>query len=147
MTSPVELTDQNDELTRYLFSSSEYRRSPDRPKERAFMPPPDGNFSVFITNDLPEGEIWDIGITVLRGRSPRRLHGRADIRLGAILAQELRGIRDDRPERHVTVVGWPPAAEKERVKSIAQQLANAASAVLLDEPLAAPDVSAGRPRD
>lgn len=97
-----------------------------RVKENAFHPPSDGALSVFVIDGLPSDEdVHAIGRTHV-SKPDKRCKGYAEIGIVNFTQQKLSFARDDNPERHGTVKGWP--IEKDFMKSIAQQLA--AEAVL-----------------
>lgn len=102
------------------------------------MPPEDNRLSTSIVTDLAEADILEIGKVALRKHRQGRLYGRAEVDLRAILSQGLKAYRDDRPARHVNVVGWPPH-DKAKVKSIAIELSSHASLKLLPTPIARTD--------
>lgn len=100
------------------------------------MPPPDLQLSVYLITDMSADDIWGVGKGVLTQHPQLRLYGRADINVGVVHAQKLKAFRDDDPPRHVNVVGWPSYSDgKDLLKSIAQELARAASLTLLSTPL------------
>lgn len=100
------------------------------------MPPPDLELSVYLITDLPNTAVWELGKRVLDEHPQPRLYGKADVTVGAVHDQKLKAFRDDDPARHVNVVGWPSYADgKDRVKSIAQELARNASLTLLSTPI------------
>ena len=96
----------------------------------AFMPPPDRELSTFNVDGLTDTQIWPLGEAVRLERAVERMYGRAELPVSAVLAQDLKAIRDDNPPRHVIVVGWPtdpdPAVEKARHKLKALELARLA---------------------
>jgi len=107
------------------------------------MPPPDLRLSVYVISELPDASIWTLGRDVLSKHPRPRLYGRADIAISAVHGQELKAFRDDDPYRHVNVVGWPSYVDgKDRIKSIAQELARSASLRLLSTPMSKQDQNA-----
>ena len=58
----------------------------------------------------------------------KTLHGRADIQLDSFLDADLQIEPDNEPPRHANIIGWPD--EKEKQKSIAQELAARSSLIL-----------------
>lgn len=107
-------------LSRFILESS--RMSGGRVNHRAFLPPPDLELSTFNIDELAETEIWGLGDRVRNEQRKERLHGRADLRAQSVYDAQLRPLRDDRPFRHVVIVGWP---EKPLQKNKAQLLAAA----------------------
>lgn len=112
-------------LTRFVLESS--RLSAGRVNHRAFLPPPDLQLSTFNITDLASSDIWVIGEVVRSEQMKERLYGRADLLAESVYAVDLRAVRDDRPLRHVLIVGWP--TEKAQQKNKAQLLAAASAFV------------------
>lgn len=134
----VELTDREDVLARYLFQKGHFRADRDEVRFQAFMPPPDFKLSTFHINRLSESDILQIGRSVLAEtvRQDATLYGHAELRVEFVRAQKLKAIRDDDPQRHTNVVGWPDdPMDKSTVKNIAQELASKAQLRLLPIPL------------
>jgi hypothetical protein len=107
-------------LSRFILESS--RISGGQVNHRAFLPPPDLELSTFNIDELAETEIWTLGHRVRTEQGKQRLHGRAVLRAKSVYDAQLRPLRDDRPFRHVVIVGWP---EKPLQKNKAQLLAAA----------------------
>ena len=114
-------------IARYITSSHWFARSKNLVKPQAFMPPPDFKLSVFRIDNLPEPEIWEIGLKKVVSKMPqdKNLHGRADIQALNISNSNLQIDPDNKPRRHANIIGWPEL--KEEQKSIAQELAAKAS--------------------
>jgi hypothetical protein len=112
-------------LSRFILQSNKI--SGDRPNHRAFMPPPDLELSTFNIDDLSDRDIWRIGDAVRAEQHKENLYGRADLLAKSVYDVKLRAVRDDRPPRHVVVVGWPD--DKAQQKNRAQLLAAASSYV------------------
>lgn len=107
-------------LTRYILSDRYYSASTNTVKYRAFMPirNPDTSVletSVYRISSLEDHEIWSIGETVESQRPGRRLHGRADVILSAVIDQDLNVDPDDSPSRHANIRGWPEEQSKQRL--------------------------------
>lgn len=133
----VELVDPADVLSRFLFHKNHFKRLETRARPEAFMPPPhDLQLSTFLTTGMTPSRTWQLGKDVLAFHPQPQLHGRADIDVRSVQSQKLKAIRDDNPDRHVNVVGWPSYSdEKDRVKSIAQELARGSRLTLLPTPI------------
>jgi hypothetical protein len=113
-------------LARYILESS--RISSGKVNHRAFMPPPDLELSTYNIDGLGIEEIWTIGERVrMEQASDKTLYGRADLLAKAAYDAGLRPVRDDRPPRHVAIVGWQP--DKAHQKARAQLLAAASTYV------------------
>lgn len=131
-----ELNNPDDLLARFLFSQKHFKQTQSRATPDAFMPPKDLQLSVSLISGLLANAVWDLGKGVLAQHPQPHLYGRADINVAAVHAQKLKAFRDDDPPRHVNVVGWPSYSEgKDVIKSIAQELARAATLTLLPTPL------------
>lgn len=113
-------------LARYILERS--RISAGTVNHRAFMPPQDLELSTFNIDRLSVDEIWSIGDRVgAEQASGKTVLGRADLLAKSVYDVDLRPVRDDRPPRHVVIVGWP---EKAHHKAKAQLLAAASKLVL-----------------
>lgn len=131
------MADPTDVLSRFLFQTNHFSRAENRAFPDAFMPPPDLQLSTFFTTGMPPIEIWQIGRHALASHPRPRLYGHADIDVGSIHSQKLKAFRDDDPDRHVNVMGWPSYSDgKDLIKSIAQELARGSRLVLLPTPIA-----------
>jgi hypothetical protein len=116
-------------LSRFLTQSNHYKG--EKATYKAFLPPPDLEFSVFHTDGLEPPEVREVARqhllpTLQAGRS---VYGHADLEVAIYEGQHLTATRDDNPERHTAVTGWPAgtADDKEAHKEIALELADAAS--------------------
>ena len=85
------------------------------------MPPPDGELSVFVTDGLSgDDEIHDLGRAHV-SKPTKKCKGFAEIGVPNVTRHNLAVTRDDDPERHAIVTGWP--VDKHFQKSLAQQMA------------------------
>jgi hypothetical protein len=91
---------------------------------RAFLPPPDLELSTFNIDSLADEGVWRIGEDVRRESGRADLLGRADFLASAAYDTGLIPLRDDRPPRHVVIVGWRPDKADQKIK--AQRLAASA---------------------
>lgn len=79
------------------------------------------------TDGLPEEAIWNLGEAVVGAVSGRLIRARGDVVARHIRASRL-GVwsleigPDVPPPRHARVIGWPPVAERDVRKNLAQQL-------------------------
>ena len=114
-------------LARFITSKRWYSIQKSIVKPQAFMPPPNLQLSIFRIKDLKDPEIWEIGIKQVfeKMKQPKNLHGRADIKAVDIFDVDLQIEPDNPPPRHANIINWPD--QKEKVKSIAQELAAKAS--------------------
>jgi len=100
------------------------------------MPPTDLQLSTFLTTGLAAASVWNIGRETLASHPQPRLYGRADLGVRAVQTQKLKALRDDNPDRHVSIVGWPSYSNgKDLLKIIAQELARSSRLTLLDTPI------------
>ena len=122
-----EVVEDEEDLARYLVSSSQFSRITVKPS--AFLPNPrDGATSVFRHGSEPRDELWHIGSQYVMG--DRTLHGAAIVRARHVRATGLDVTASEPPPRHANIVGWPLSASdpelakalcKERAALIAQQ--------------------------
>lgn len=96
-------------------------------KFRAFLPSQkDDELSIMRTDDLAEPDVWVLGDTIAVP-SGRTIYARGDflapdVRASFVNPWRLTVRPDGQPPRHALIEGWPPAAETEIRKSLAQQL-------------------------
>jgi len=120
LTSPP---DSAEPLTRYLLSTSQFRRASWTVKASAFVPGPDGRKSVFRILGLTEPSIWKLGEAEVLN-PPFRLHARADVTVRSVRDTGITLDADPPPSRHADLVGWPP--DESACLLVAAQLADAA---------------------
>ena len=105
---------------------------------RLFLPPEDGNLSIFSVDGLSESETTDLGRKKGQKRADKRgedvyLYGWA--RLGkkahAVLMEERLSLKPD--NRHHNVVGWPD--DELEVRRIAKRVACSCCSLLLACPV------------
>lgn len=116
-------------IARFLPHQNWFSRANNKAKLPAFMPAPqDNETSVYRILRLTEHRIRKLGQAVVAGRPLATLYGRAELTPADVAAVGLH-IRRAKvlPSRHVGVAGWPPPAEKSKVKLIAGLLADAAT--------------------
>jgi hypothetical protein len=92
------------------------------------MPAPKDNAtSVYVTESLNENAIWQLAaLNVEPSRGP--IEARGDLLATDIASANLKLARDDQPERHAAILGWPE--DKEEVIEKAQTLAAVARLVV-----------------
>lgn len=124
-------SDDNELLTRYLFSKkNHYRISNKTVRPNAFIPQ-NGKISVFKVLGLDEQEIWDIGDQYVAPNRGKPVLGRADIEQAEVIKHKLRVVNDEPPPKHANIVDWPPAEpDKSEQLLIAEELAEAAQLYL-----------------
>lgn len=122
-----DIVDEHEPLSRYLLSKTQFSQQNNRVKSSAFMPPSDLRLSVFRTQGLSDGEIWELGEeeVVQKAPTPKTLYGRAEIVALTVSAVGLKVHPDNTPPRHANITGWPQ--EKSAQKLIALQLAEEAT--------------------
>jgi hypothetical protein len=125
--STADIVGANEILSRYIFSTRYFSRSPLRVKAEAYMPSR-GEVSVFRINGLSEIAIWEIGSDIARKRD-RTLHARGDTKASDVMKLALEILPNEPPPRHAALVGWPEN-DKARQKLIALQVAAVATLVL-----------------
>ena len=130
MTREPDLAVQPSErITRYILDRSKFKPGKIQVKFTAFMPPPNGELSVYRTISLSEPEVWQIGSDYVASVTGKTLYARADVRASAIFDLNLRIISAPEPHpRHANIVDWPGEDGPQRV--VAMQLAEGAELVL-----------------
>ena len=121
-------------LSRFINSTSHYRKEKKRVLYGAFLPTRNGETSVFRTSDLAESAIWSLAQEQLAPRLPsgRRIHGRGDIEVSGIRSTGLRVEPEVSTHHlHANILGWP--SEKEKQRLFAGELALRATLRLLEE--------------
>ena len=114
--------DLDSRVSRFLTSRSHFSANESRVKHGAFLPPASLELSVFVTDQMSLGEIWDCADTHI----PRKVYGRADIsRVGVEEGTRLSVVVDNTPRNHANIVGWPQ--DKPARKRLAIKLANLAT--------------------
>jgi len=99
--------DELDILTKYLFER-EYNPRTRHLAPSAFHPRiGKQGLSVFVTSDLSEAEIWNLGERAVAATRAKPLIARADYSEADFVSLSLHVVRDDTPERHADVLGWP----------------------------------------
>ena len=118
--------DDEEKLARFVLFSKWIRSSDGTVKPDAFIPHPYPDLSVTRHIGLSDDALWRIGQAVVNKR-PVTLYGRADIKARIPRRQKLSvdAAPEDGNANHANIRGWP--ADKPKQKSIAQQLAAAAT--------------------
>jgi hypothetical protein len=117
----------NESLGRYLTEKTYFSVVKNAVLPKAFMPPPNLKLSVFRIDGLGLKQIWEMGQTQVLATMPKsvaatkRINGIADIKVSKVQRLSLNVQPTGSPSRHANICGWPE--EKERQKSIAQELA------------------------
>jgi hypothetical protein len=106
-----------------------FEKNTGKVRAAAFLPGSDHETSVYRTNGVPEAKVWRIGQKVgeLRGK---RVLGRGDVQVGVVRATGLLVTLGNDPRHHAFIHGWPPATDKDQRKSLAQELAAAATTLM-----------------
>ena len=99
--------EERPEATLACFVLDRKKISNGQANHRVFLPPPDRELSTFNIDDLGADSIWAIAETVRSEQGKEKVFGRADIRAESVYEIGLTPIRDDKPLRHVIIVGWP----------------------------------------
>lgn len=110
---PESVGDEED-LARFLFSSSQYTSAMAKPA--AFLPnPKDRETSVFRQGRELREQIWRIG----RAHAPgeRTLHGAAVLTAHCVRSALLDVRASEPPPRHAAIVGWPWHEDQELRKA------------------------------
>jgi hypothetical protein len=113
-----------EQITRFLLDKSKFVVTKGRVKFNAFTPPKNQRLSVYRTDELAIGAVWEIGDNYVTPPSGKRVLARADLTADLYFVQALRIEPETAThERHANVVNWPPETEWLKV---ATELANAA---------------------
>ena len=117
----------DESLGRYLTEKAYFSVIKNAVLPKAFMPPPNLELSVFRIDGLRLEQIWEMGERQVLATMPKsvagtkRINGIADIKVYKVQQLDLNVQPTASPPRHANICGWPE--EKERQKSIAQELA------------------------
>ncbi len=117
-------------LTRYLDEKKKFSPLHKRVRFNAFTPPPSNrSLSVYRTDELGDGEIWQLGDEYVAPHRGKPIIARADLPASEVVSRGLRAEPDTRPhERHANIVNWPEP-EDDWLK-VATELANAAELIV-----------------
>ncbi len=86
------------------------------------IPKNEMELSVFRRVGLADDDVWRLART--HAKSPgrkERIHGAAEVSMGAVLKARLHARCDEPPPRHAVLVGWP--TDKEQMLQVANELA------------------------
>lgn len=104
----------SDNLSRFILQSNFIRQSDETVKPAAFLPNPrNGETSVFLTTDLSEENIWEIGDREIADKRGKAVRGRADIRAQTAFETDLHVNLSEPPPRHANIIGWPDEKSKQ----------------------------------
>lgn len=117
-------------LSRFIFESSNYRPSDNTVRHTAFMPGTDKvtsilTTSVFRTSGLGANAIWAIAETEVVPLRGKPVLGRADLIAASVIDSGLNVVPQEPPLKHANIIGW--SEEKTKRREIALELAAAAS--------------------
>ena len=113
--------DDDEPLSRFIFSSRHIAKLAGRVRGPAFLPSRDGETSVSRVKGIQDNEVWLLGDTA-RGSRPETLHGRADITTRAVRSVRLQVVPAEPPLRHGVIISWPET--KDAQMELAQILAD-----------------------
>ena len=122
----------DEQITRFLVHSNEFRRGQNRVDYAAFMPDQRGEKSVYRTSGLNAEQIRDIGFQHVENEN-RRMKGEGRVLARAIFAAGLTVEPAPKPHpRHANIRGYQ--SERAANRNAAQKIAQAAELVLYDLP-------------
>lgn len=102
----------HDSLSLFLTSSSFHAKSDQRVKYRAFLPAPNGQLSVFYTDNNNNDRLRNIALKHVHSKRPNvNIHGYALNIVEDYSAHKLSVIKSEPPPNHVNIENWP--AEKD----------------------------------
>jgi len=109
----------DEDLARFVLSSSHIRSSNGTVKPEAFMPHPRIELSLTRHRQATDSELWKEGERVA-GIRCANLHGRADVEARAFLIQGLEVVAEPLPENpnHADVTKWPADRGSQKIKAI-----------------------------
>jgi hypothetical protein len=113
---------EHEPLARYLLERSKFTPSSGRVKTRAFLPPPDGELSVYRTDGLTHAEIRSTGANNV-ARPDKPILAWAHLLVSNVDTASLGTLSvraDPPPSRHACITGWP---DESATLLLAQQLA------------------------
>ena len=118
----AEIVDNDEDLTRFLTSSSLFNAAGVKPA--AFMPNPQNReTSVFRYGSEPRERLWRIGSEHLT--AGRTLHAAAIFKARHVRSSQLDVVPQEPPPCHANIVGWPwPQTDPELSKSQQKELAS-----------------------
>jgi hypothetical protein len=120
-----EVPEQDEILSRFIFSDRHFRRGRGEVKPDAFLPLPELlETSIYRAAGLDRSEIQAAGGIAGASRAGS-LKAWADVLAGVVLEVGLSVRPDNQPERHAAIIGWPDKKDEQIV--LAQQLAAAAT--------------------
>jgi hypothetical protein len=96
------------------------------------MPSKTGETSAFLTSNLQEEEIWELGEKYVEGKreNTKPVIGRADIKTYSATKHNLSITSDEPPPKHVNISNWPE--DKSHQKLIALEIAAEANTTALE---------------
>lgn len=111
-------------ITRFVMSSSHYRKSDGTVKHQAFLPElhPQNNIletSVFRISRLTEAEIWDLGVKEV-SRGKRAFHCRADLEVQEIEQVWPLSVIPEKTTHplHAIIINWPPSKDEQKLLAL-----------------------------
>lgn len=120
--------EDSESITRFIFSSSDYKPSNQTVKHSAFMPARDLVASVYRIDGCSETEISEIDQNFVSGLRGKPSKGRADILVREVRNVQLNVVSNPSPHpRHADITGYSSEAEN-RMKAV--MLAQRAKLVL-----------------
>lgn len=115
-------------LARFAMESGRLTKNSVKPK--LFEPNRNGELSVYCVEGLHCAEIRRIGDNVVAQiGNKKRLRGWGEVDQKVVDEVNLRIERDDTPERHANIVGWPKEAPERKLRQ--QELARRARAFII----------------
>jgi hypothetical protein len=119
--------DEQEILIRFVYDSKNIR-SDGTIKHQEFMPRGDlNNLSVFHKFTSDEVEIWALSDSIRPDN--KKGFARGEITVGSVQEIGLTIDFDNIPPNHANIESWPPSSEKDKQKSLAQELAAKAVAL------------------
>ena len=121
----------NERLSRFIFDRKAFSAKTGSINFREFLPPKKEPYteecSVVRTAQLSEDAVWVVGRRIAARTTRRPVRARGDFKRPAAKLSQTGGWQLDvqpslPPPRHAVITGWPPVRERDKRKSLAQQL-------------------------
>jgi len=118
---------EHERISRYINEKKKLRSSAGKAGYNAFMPPRGLRLSIYRTQGLDEGQVWQLADEYV-GSPEKPVIARADLHAEIYLSHNLSFDADGQPHsRHANVIGWSDDHSLQKI--IALQLAEASNLV------------------
>jgi len=126
---PSATVEESECITRYIFEKKRYSKVNKRVKYKAFIPPPNGQMSIYRIDELEDATIWELAREYVEPQYGKRALARADTSAEKVFAESLSIVPNVDPHpRHAEMTGWP--SNEDAKQMIAVTLADDAKLIL-----------------